>query len=342
MTDVHLIGIDIAKRVFQAHAINEKGETLWQKKLSRAQFEKFIHEIASTTIVMETCGGAHHWGRVAQSVGHEVRLVPPQYVKPYVRRHKSDAIDAAAIAEAATRPGMTFVAVKTEEQQSRSARYRTRDLFVRQRTQLINALRGHLLEFGIALPDGQNSVQPLLRNAHDAVETQVPELMQPIALTYLRQIVALTDQIDAFEKALRKEARENTEMRRMQSMPGIGPITALAVEAFCPPINDFRRGRDFAAWLGLVPRQNSTGGKRKYGRITKMGQRDIRRLLIIGAMSQIAASKRAPDRADPWLLDMLQRKPRLVVGVALANRMARRLWAMLKSGRNYEIQGVAA
>ena len=166
--------------------------------------------------------------------------------------------------------------------------------------------------------------------------------MQPIARTYLRQIVALTEQIDTFEKALRKEARENTEMKRMQSMPGIGPITALAVEAFCPPINDFKRGRDFAAWLGLVPRQNSTGGKRKYGRITKMGQRDIRRLLIIGAMSQIAASKRAPDRADPWLLDMLQRKPRLVVGVALANRMARRLWAILKSGRDYEIRGMAA
>jgi len=259
-----------------------------------------------------------------------------------VKRHKSDAIDAAAIAKAATRPGMSFVAVKTEAQQSRSARYRTRDLFVRQRTQLINALRGHLLEFGIALPDGQNGVQPLLRNAKEAVEAVVPELIKPVAQTYLRQIVSLSEQIDAYEKALRKEARENVEMRRMQSMPGVGPITALAVEAFSPQMDDFKTGRDFAAWLGLVPRQNSTGGKRKYGRITKMGQRDIRRLLIIGAMSQIAASKRAPDRADPWLLDMLQRKPRLVVGVALANRMARRLWAMLKTGRNYEIQGMAA
>lgn len=342
MTDVHLIGIDIAKRVFQAHAINEKGETLWQKKLSRAQFDKFIREIPTTLVAMETCGGAHHWGRVAQSVGHEVRLIPPQYVKPYVRRHKSDAIDAAAIAEAATRPSMKFVAVKSETQQSRSARFRTRELFVRQRTQLINALRGHLLEFGIALPQGQNSVQPLLRNAEAAVQTQVPRPMQPIARTYIHQIIALTEQITAYEKALRKEARENTEMKRMQSMPGIGPITALAVEAFCPPMQDFKTGRNFAAWLGLVPRQNSTGGKRKYGRITKMGQRDIRRLLIIGAMSQIAASKKAPERADPWLLDMLKRKPRLVAGVALANRMARRLWAMLKTKRDYEIQGAAA
>ncbi|MEO1343678.1 MAG: IS110 family transposase [Pseudomonadota bacterium] len=342
MTDTYLIGIDIAKRVFQAHAINKVGETLWTMKLSRPQFERFIREVPATTIAMETCGGGHHWGRVAQSAGHEVRLIPPQYVKPYVKRHKSDAIDAAAIAEAATRPGMSFVAVKSKAQQSRSARYRTRDLFVRQRTQLINALRGHLLEFGIALPIGQNSVLPFLRNAHSAIEEDVPPLLKPIAETYLHQILSLTKQIDAFEKALRKEARENEEMRRMQSMPGIGSITALAVEAFSPPIEDFRRGRDFAAWLGLAPRQNSTGGKRKYGRITKMGQRDIRRLLIIGAMSQIAASKRAPDRADPWLLDMLKRKPQLVVGVALANRMARRLWAMLKTGRDYEIQSAAA
>lgn len=152
MTDVHLVGIDIAKRVFQAHAINEHGKTLWTKKLSRPQFERFIREIPATTIAMKTCGGAHHWGRVAQSVGHKVRLIPPQYVKPYVKRHKSNAIDAAAIAEAATRPGMSFVTVKSEAQQSRSARYRTRDLFVRQRTQLINAMRGHLMEFGIALP----------------------------------------------------------------------------------------------------------------------------------------------------------------------------------------------
>ena len=329
MTEVHLIGIDITKRVFQAHAINQNGETLWTKKLSRSQFERFIRETPTTTIAMETCGGAHHWGRVAQTVGHKVRLLPPQYVKPYVKRHKSDAIDAAAIAEAATRPGMSFVAVKTEAQQSRSARYRTRDLFVRQRTQLINAMRGQLLEFGIALPKGQNSVAPFLRDARNAIDEDVPPLMKPIAETYLRQILFLTDQIDDYEKALRKEARENTEMKRMQSMPGIGPITALAVEAFSPPMDDFKRGRDFAAWLGLAPRQNSTGGKRRYGRITKMGQRDIRRLLIIGAMSQIAASKRAPDRADPWLLDMLKRKPQLVVGVALANRMARRLWAML-------------
>ncbi|MEO1178635.1 MAG: IS110 family transposase, partial [Pseudomonadota bacterium] len=209
------------------------------------------------------------------------------------------AIDAAAIAEAATRPGMSFVAVKCEVQQSRSARYRTRDLFVRQRTQLIFAMRGHLLEFGIALPKGQNRVLPFLRDARNAIEEDVPPLMKPIAETYLRQILFLTEQIKDYEKALRKEAIENTEMRRMQSMPGIGPITALAVEAFSPPMDGFRRGRDFAAWLGLAPRQNSTGGKRKYGRITKMGQRDIRRLLIIGAMSQIAASKRAPDRADP-------------------------------------------
>lgn len=342
MSNVHLVGIDLAKRVFHAHAVDEKGGTVYRKKLSRAQFDHFIREIPATIVAMETCGSAHHWGRVAESAGHEVRLIPSQYVKPFVKRHKNDAIDAAAIAEAASRPTMRFVAVKSEDQQCRSSRFRTRELFVRQRTQLINALRGHLMEFGIALPQGQGNVSKLVQDTMAAMKNGLPKAMHPIVKTYVKQITGLTKEIAAHESALKKEIRKNTEMKRMLTMPGIGPITALAVEAYCPPIEDFKTGRDFAAWLGLVPRQNSTGGKQKYGRISKMGQRDIRRLLIIGAMSQISASMKLPDRADPWLLNMLQKKPRLVAGVALANRMARRLWAMLKTGRDYEIQGAAA
>ncbi len=213
---------------------------------------------------------------------------------------------------------------------------------MRQRTQLINALRGHLMEFGIALPQGHGNPSQLVQDAKMAMKKGLPKAMHQLVKTYTKQIVALTKEITNHESALRKETRKNADIKRMLTMPGIGPITALAVEAYCPPIEDFKTGRNFAAWLGLVPLQNSTGGKQKFGRISKMGQRDIRRLLIIGAMSQISAAVKAPDRADPWLLNLLRKKPRLVAGVALANRMARRLWAMLKTGRDYEIQGAAA
>ncbi len=233
---------------------------------------------------MEACATSHYWGRELEKLGHAVRLIPPIYVKPFVKRQKNDAADAEAIAEAALRPTMRFVALKTEEQQSRAMIFRARDLLVRQRTQLINALRGHLAEYGVVTANGIVHAKRLQVEIED-LETRLPLLVRDIGRTYLDQIAGCSAKIAELEKTLRAEAALGETTARLQTMPGIGPIGAMAIEAFAPPMHSFRRGRDFAAWLGLVPRQNSTGGKQILGRTSKMGQRDIRRLLIIGAMA---------------------------------------------------------
>ncbi|MEO0958142.1 MAG: IS110 family transposase, partial [Pseudomonadota bacterium] len=270
----------------------------------------------------------------------EARLIPVQHVKPFVRRHKNDAIDAAAIALAAMHPGTLSAAVKCEEQQAQAMLFRTRQLFLLQRVQLTNALRAHFAEHGIVFAQtGQNS-RTFLELCWEALD-RVPRLVGLLARGYMRQIENLEIEIGMLDVKIRRRAQADAETRRLQTMPGIGPQTALAVQAFCPPAQQFRTGRDFAAWLGLVPRQHSTGGHTRLGRVTKMGQRDIRRLLIIGANSVIAASERSGRCADPWLTALLARKPRLVAAVALANRMARRLWAMMRNEKGYEIRAAA-
>jgi transposase len=248
---------------------------------------------------MEACGSAHHWGRAIRDIGHEVRLIPPVYVKPFVKRQKNDAADAEAIAEAASRPTMRFVAVKTEEQQARAMLFRTRDLLVRQRTQLINALRGHLAEHGVVAPQGPSNVKILVEAIEDAT-TSLPLLVVELSRVFLAQIDGLAKRIAELEKATAHEANRGAMTRRLQTMPGVGPITAMAIETFAPPMGVFSRGRDFAAWLGLVPRQHSTGGKQILGKTSKMGQRDIRRLLIIGAMAVVRAAcrKGPPERGS--------------------------------------------
>ncbi len=340
MVELHIVGIDLAKRVFQVHGADVSGGVLFRKKLSRIQFAKFITELPPCILAMEACASAHHWGREAALDGHTVRLIPPIYVKPFVKRHKSDAIDAEAIVEAALRPSMRFVSVKTKEQQAQAVVFRTRELFVRQRTQLINALRAHLTEYGICLPQARASIQKLLSACGDLPET-LPSAVRDMVALYARQIEGLNAEIASLERTIRRGTLQTSEGQRMQTMPGVGPMSAMAIQAFCPPAAAFRKGRDFAAWLGLVPRQNSTGGKARLGRITKMGQSDVRRLLIVGAMSVISASTRKGRCDDPWLERMLARRPRLVVAIALANRMARQLWAMLTSERDYEIRGAA-
>lgn len=290
---------------------------------------------------MEACATAHDWGRQIRALGHEVKLIPPIYVKPFVKRHKNDAADAEAIAEAASRPTMRTVAVKTHEQQSRAVLFRTRDLLLRQRTQLINALRAHLAEFGRVAPKTPANIKRLKEILEDP-ENGLPQVVTDVGSIYLGQIATLTEQIGRLEKQVRIEATRDDDARRLQTMPGIGPITAMAVSAFAPPMEIFRRGRDFAAWVGLVPKQHSTGGKQKLGRTSKMGQRDIRRLLVIGAMSvvKVAVHKGAPEGS--WLQRMLARKPRMVVAIALANKMARRLWAMLVKHEDYRDPSIAA
>lgn len=334
MQEGNIIGLDLAKRTFQLHGARCDGGVVFRKKLSREKVLTFLADQPRCIVAMEACGSAHHWGRAIRDLGHEARLIPPVYVKPFVKRQKSDAADAEAIAEAASRPTMRFVAVKSEEQQARAMLFRTRDLLVRQRTQLINALRGHLAEQGIVAPQGSANVTALLQAIEDTV-TSLPLLVVDLARIYLDQIDRLSEKIVELEKATTHEAKRGAMTRRLQTMPGVGPITAMAVETFAPPMEVFKRGRDFAAWLGLVPRQYSTGGKQRLGKTSKMGQRDIRRLLIIGAMAVVRGASRKGAPEGTWLAQILARKPRMLVAIALANKMARSVWAMLTKREDY-------
>ena len=334
MTEVSIIGIDLAKRVFQLHGAAADGSVVFRKKLSRAQLLPFLAGQPRCTVAMEACATSHFWGREAAGLGHRVELIAPIYVKPFVRREKIDMADAEAIAEAASRPTMRFVAVKSEASQARAMVFRTRDLMVRQRTQAINALRGHLAEFGIVAPQGVAHLGRL----QQAIETrgaQLPPQVAQIAAMYLDEIAGLSTRITTLERTLRNEAARSETTARLMTMPGIGPISALAIEAFAPPMESFRRGRDFAAWLGLVPRQHSSGGKQVLGKTSKMGQRDIRRLMIIGAMAVSRAAIRNGAPEGSWLARMLARKPRMLAAVSLANKMARTAWAMLGQLEDY-------
>jgi transposase len=337
MDEVMVIGVDLAKSVFQLHGAGGDGRVVFRKKLSRSQFRQFLERQAPCLVAMEACATSHYWGREISAMGHEVRLIPPAYVKPFVKRHKNDAADAEAIAEASLRPNMRAVAVKSADQQSLAMLLKTREMLVRQRTQLINALRGHLMEYGITAPAGRYFLRGLVGRIEDP-EAGLPALVIELSRLHLDQLRACDEKIAFLEGMLRNLARSDPDAVRLQTAPGIGPLNAMAIRAFAPEMGSFRRGRDFAAWLGLVPRQHSTGGRSKMGRVSKMGQRDIRRLLVIGAMSRIRWAERA-ERAerpqDPWLRQMLARKPRLLVAIALANKMARTVWAMLTKAEDY-------
>jgi transposase len=341
MTEVSLIGVDLAKRVFQLHGAAADGSVVFRKKLSREKLLAFLEAQPRCVVAMEACATAHDWGRTIERLGHTVRLLPPVYVKPFVKRHKNDAADAEAITEAALRPTMRFVAVKSEDQQARAMIFRTRDLLVRQRTQLINALRGHLAEYGVVAPRGPAHVGQLAAVVDDE-GSQLPGLVRELARLHLEQITTYNAKIADLDKTLREAAAAGTTTRRLQTMPGIGPITAMAIESFAPPMESFRRGRDFGAWLGLVPLQRSTGGKCQLGKTSKMGQRDIRRLLIIGAMAVVRTASRCGAAPGSWLERMLARKPRMLVAIALANKMARGLWAMLSKQEDYRNPAMAA
>jgi len=332
MEGVYIIGIDLAKHSFQLHGARADGTVAFRKKLGRAKVLGFLASQPRCVVAMEACAGAHHWGRQIGRLGHEVRLVPPAYVKPYVKRHKNDAADAEAICEAATRATMRFVAVKSEAQQTLGMAYRTRDLLVEQRTQAINALRGHLAEFGVVAPQGPVGLTRLAVAVRGA-ESGLPVAVRELGEVYLERIAGLNEQTVELERRL--EASADEETKRLMSIPGVGPVTASAIRAFAPPVESFRRGRDFSAWLGLVPRQHSTGGKPRLGRISKMGQRDVRRLLITGAMSVIRQALRRGAPPGSWLARMLARKPRMLVAVALANKMARVAWALMKNKEVY-------
>ena len=340
MEQVGIIGIDLAKRSFQVHGARADGSVACRRKLGRGKLLSFLASQPGCTVVMEACASAHYWGREIAALGHEVRLVPPIYVKPFVKRHKNDAADAAAITEAAQRPAMHFVAVKSEAQQAQGMLFHTRDLLVRQRTQTINALRGHLAEYGVVAPQGRARIGQLAGVLEDG-DCGLPEAVVELGRLLLGRIDELDGKIDGLDSELRASARENEETARLMTIPGVGPVTAMALQAFAPPMESFRRGRDFSAWLGLVPRQHTTGGKPRLGRISKMGQKDLRRLLVTGAMAVVRHASRRGEIADPWLAGMLARKPKKLVAVALANRTARRVWALATKKETYGLHAAA-
>ena len=342
MSEITTIGLDLAKTVFQVHGADGSGQAVLRRKLRRHQVLAFFAQLPSCVVAMEACGGAHFWGREIGKLGHEVRLIPPAYVKPFVKRQKNDVADAEAICEAALRPTMRFVAVKSEEAQGAAMVFRVRELLIRQRTQAINALRGHLAEFGQIVPQGAANAARLI-----AIVENPDSGLPADAIATLKVLVAalthLETEIGRLDAEIARRAKENEVARRLMTVPGIGPLIATALAVLAPPPGTFRKARDFAAWLGLTPRQHSTGGKQRLGATTKMGERSLRRLLILGANSVIIKRHvHATARPGTWLAGMLMRKPPLLVRVALANKMARIVWALMARGGVYQSPAMAA
>jgi transposase len=341
VAEASTIGLDIAKRVFQAHGADAAGRVAFRKRLMRAKVLEFFALQPPCVVALEACGGAHYWAREIGRLGHTVRLIPPAYVKPFVKRQKSDVADAEAICEAAQRPSMRFVPVKDEAQQANAVVFRARDLLVRQRTQCINALRGHLAEYGHVVPQGPAHIGTLIALVEDP-ESSVPEGACGVLRVLIGTFKALGTRIEELDAEIARRAKADPVARRLMTIPGIGPIAATAITALVPAPEGFRAGRDFAAWLGLTPLQKSTGGKRRLGAISKMGERTIRRLLILGARAVVRWASQRGATAGSWLARMLARKPRMLVTVALANEMARIVWALLVKGGTYRAPAVAA
>jgi transposase len=332
--NVSTVGLDLAKNVFQVHAINEAGEVIVRKALRRRQVMPFFSRLEPCLIGMEACGTSHFWAREIAALGHEVKLMPPAYVKPYVKRGKTDAGDAAAICEAVTRPTMRFVAAKSPEQQAMVALLRSRDLLIRQRTQLVNTIRSQLAEFGIVLAKGIQHALKLVDRLLDGEALDIPALAARVLITLAEQVRDLQVRVGSLERELRTWSRDNQVAKRLQTIPGIGIITASALVASVTDPQQFTSGRQFAAWLGLTPRADSSGGKERLGRISKMGDQYLRRLLVTGMTSRLRWLRHHPE-AQPWAAELLQRKPAKLVAVALANKTARVAWAVMTRGEAY-------
>lgn len=336
---ITVVGLDIAKHVFQAHAADADGRAVAQVKLRRAQVLDYFRGLPPCLVGLEACATAHHWARELIALGHTVRLMPPAYVKAYVKRNKTDAADAEAIAEALTRPTMRFVPVKTVDQQSMLMLHRVRELLVRQRTMLATALRAHLAEFGIIAPQGIHRIEKLAAQVHDPA---VPPPARDALKLLVAQLASTWRQIDEIEKKLVALHRTEAVSRRLASIPGVGPITAMAIASTVPDPTMFRSGREFAAWLGLTPKSHSSGGKDKLGRISKRGDRYIRHLLYIGAGNAIRFAKARAATGEAWIRALQARRPPKVVIIALANKMARIAWALMMRGESFRSPAAAA
>ena len=333
MSEISMIGLDLAKNVFQVHGVDASGSVVLRRQLRRGAVEKFFAQLSPCTVGIEACGSAHHWARVIGRYGHQVRLMPPAYVKPYVKRNKNDGRDAEGICEAVGRPTMRFVPVKSVEQQATMAVHTTRALLVRQRTMIANSLRAALSEIGIVAAQGIEGLRQLMSRL-EAPGEEVPEIMRGALLLLAKHWQALDTDERVLERQIAKAAHADREARRLMEVPCVGPIIASTVLAKVPDARVFRSGRDFAAWIGLTGRDRGTGGKHRPGRISKQGDRMLRALLINGASAYLR-HQRARGVSDPWLRDLLARRPYKVVMVALAAKTARILWAMLVKGESY-------
>ena len=323
------VGLDLAKNVFQVHAVNEAGEPVIRRRLRRNQVLPFFAGLPSCLVGLEACSSAHYWARELIALGHDARIIPPTYVKPYVRREKNNSADAAAICEAVSRPSMRFVPVKSEEQKSALMLHKARELLLRQQSMLVNALRAHMAELGIVVPQGYFRFKDILAIIDDDADETIPALARTALKPLAMQLRANREAAAALEAEIRVWHKGSAESRLLETIPGVGVITASAIAALVPDPSFFRSGREFAAWLGLVPRQHSTGGKEKLGRISKQGNRYIRTLLVIGATSVLKYSRGRAAPGSAWINGLLERRPPRLVTVAMANKMARIIWAVM-------------
>ena len=345
------VGLDLAKHVFQVHAVDVRGEAVVVRKLRRGGVLEFFGRLAPCVVALEACGSAHHWGREIAALGHEVKLIPPAHVKPYVRRNKTDAADAAAICEAALRPGQRFVPLRSVENQAELMRHRVREQLVGQRTALLNALRGHLSEIGVIAPQGASHAYRLKRlaegEADDNGEIVVCEAVRAGLAPLVKQIDALDEAIEAIDEDLEAKAKVDEKARRLMTVPGVGPVTATAIAATVRDVEAFASGREFAAFLGLTPRQHSSGGKDRSGGVSKMGDRYLRKLLVVGATAVLNHAAGHNDALRRWAKETLKRKAAhkyafKLTAVALANKLARIVYAILRSGAAYDDRPVPA
>jgi len=336
MQAITTIGLDIAKSVFQVHGVDAQGKVIVRRQLKRRQVVPFFKKLPPCLVGIEACATSHHWSRELKVLGHTVRLMPAAYVKPYLKRQKNDAADAEAICEAVLRPSMRFVETKTAEQQSCLMLHRTRHLFIRQQTAVINAIRAHLAEFGIVAPVGRNGVEELLDVVADPDDDRVPEVARECLAALGAQLQMLKAQVLEFDRRILAWHRSNEMSKRLDELPGVGPVLATALVASVADPRAFRSGRDFSAWVGLVPKQNSSGGKEKLGSITKRGDRYLRSLFTAGALAVIGYAKIHGTKHRPWLTALLARRPTKVAAIALANKIARMAWAMMAKGERYK------
>ena len=335
MQTVTTIGFDIAKSVFQVHGVDSVGQVAVRRQLKRRQVIAFFQKLPACLVGIEACASSHYWSRELQAVGHTVRLMPPAYVRPYVKRQKNDMADAEAICEAVTRANMRFVPTKTPEQQGGLTLHRTRHLFIRQQNSVINAIRAHLAEFGIVAPVGRKGIEQLLRIVTDPSDKRLPKVVRSCVIALGSQLLSLKKQILDFDRMIMAWHRSDETSRRLDCIPGVGPLLATALVVSVADPKTFRSGRKFSAWIGLVPKQHSTGGRAKLGSISKQGDRYLRSLFVAGALAVIRYAKMHGTKHRPWLTALLARRPTKVAAIALANKLARITWAIMATGTRY-------